>query len=1450
LSSERLSRLTPEQRARLLKSVRAKEAAPAIPRRDAREPLALSPAQLRMWFLEQLQSDNSGAYYVYEYLRLTGPLDEDALLRALREIVRRHDALRTSFITGADGLPYQVVAEEVDFNLRVVRASGAPEAQRIIDEEPLLPFDLAKAPLLRATLIRVDPEAAGRRLTSRRDGGAPVPATGNAGVLAGWTGAVPAPATEDHRLLLTMHHIISDGWSVDIIVRELAALYRGEQLPELQVQFGDVVAWQQQRKLDEQLAWWKETLAGVPDVLELPADHPRPAVQSLRGGRHMRVFPNELLAALEELAKRKQKTLFMAVVAAYETLLYRLTGQESFAIGTPVANRRLAEAEPLIGLFVNTVALRADLGDDPTFSQLLDRVRETTLDAFAHEEVPFDRVVDALGLDRDPARTPLFQTMLVFAAGRGESESLAGLAQEPIHPRDTVARFDLTLSFGLVGEELLCIFDYAAGVFEPATIERLARAFEHVLRGVTADSEQRVSRIPLFDGEERDQLLRQSHGPVIARPEGATLHGLFAAQVERTPDAAALIAPGRTISYRELDQWSDAIAAGIAFDGPIAILADRSPDAIAAILGILKAGRPYLPIDPATPAERLEWILADAGAQLLPLPSGAAGSQPAGVGGLRAHRSTGDDAAYIIYTSGSTGTPKGVVVAHRPAVNLALSFAELHGFASHRVLMIPPLSFDASVGDVFPALASGAALVLHPSPAELNADALARYCAAHRITAIDAPAALWRRWLQEWIDLPFLTLMMVGGESIPAEEVQRFARLTRGRVRFFNHYGPTEATVCATLHQADGEQATGNLPIGVPLPNVSAYVLDRWMEPVPLGVAGELYIGGAGVAGGYHNLPEQTAERFIPDPFGGAPGARLYRTGDLVRRLPDGALDFLGRTDRQIKLRGFRIEPGEIEAALVSHPGVRAAVVTKSDHRLVAYVVGQTDGLADFLRERLPQSMVPSAFVTMDALPLTANGKIDFRALPEPPRAEDRVSTPPRNETERALAEIWADVLERDAIGIDDDFFALGGDSLRTMPLIFKVRQRFGVELPLSAVFTAPTIRRFAPLLECGGQATAFREADISPFTIETTQPAAFPPKAAFLTGATGFLGAFLLDELLRQSDAAVYCLVRANDEDEGLRRIRENLANYGLSADLTRVIPVLGDLGQPRLGLDDATRAHLAATLDVIYHNGGAVNFIAPYELLEAANVHGTREVLELAATARIKPVHVVSTLGVHFTQDRIGTSVREGDPLPPAAHILGGYNQSKWMADRVALTAREAGLPVSLHRPARITGDSRSGALNPGDFFYSWIEGCVQLGAFPDDAPALNMSPVDHIARAIVSLSLSGSAPDDHHYFNNRTLSLQSLVGSLRRRGFEVGIVPFERWRDALRADSQNAFRKFASLITGPDEGEPFFDCAATEERLAALGIVCPSADETLLGTYLDRLGLTPQLQEVENA
>ncbi|HEV7919678.1 MAG TPA: thioester reductase domain-containing protein [Thermoanaerobaculia bacterium] len=1331
----RLARLTPQERARLLRSAAAR--ATAVPRRPAgQNELPLSPAQQRMWFLEQLQP---GAYHSYDFTRLIGPVDVARLDAAFREIVRRHEALRTSFVS-VDGTPRQLVHDEVPFSIASVTVED-PEG--FADAETLRPFDLTRAPLLRVTLVN------------------------------------------GQLLLVTLHHIISDGWSLGVLDQELRALYAGASLPELPVQFGDVVLWQQSRT-GEGVDWWKQTLSGVPDVLDLPADHPRPAVQSFRGARVTHTVSPSLLAELNELAQREHVTLFMLLVAAFDVLLYRHTGQSEFAVGTPVANRT-PETEPLIGLFINTIALRANLSDDPSFRELLGRVRETSLEAFAHQDVPFDRVVDALALPRNANRTPLYQTMIVLGAGQGSYAPLGDIERVPYHPHSASARFDLTLSMAIDETGLVCLFDYAADLFDPATVEAFARRYEMLLRGAAADPNTAVSRLPLMDAAERGVILSRAAGEgSVPLLRDTTLHALFQEQAARTPDTPAV----NDVTYGELDRWSDEIAATIDTH-LVPFLADRTPAAIAQLLGILKAGAAYLPIDPATPRERLDWLVAD--------------SKSVAPG----------DNAYVIYTSGSTGTPKGVVVSHRSAVNLTLAFAQSHQFAGHRLLMIPPLHFDASVGDVFPALATGATLILHPSPADLDARALARFCNEQGVTAIDAPAALWRRWAAEWQPIPALRLMMVGGESVPVDEVRRFARLTNNQVRFVNHYGPTEATVCATTyHTVDASECTTTeLPIGKPIANVSAYVLDQHLQPVPRGIAGELYIGGAGVAR-YHGR-----EEFLPNPFG---EGRLYRTGDLARRLASGDLLFLGRADRQIKLRGFRIEPGEIEAAILAHAGIRAAIVIKREERLVAYVVGETELQ---LHDRLPEYMVPSAIVRLEALPLTSNGKVDLNALPAPPRTTTS-SRAPRNETERELLRIWCEVLQADGLGIDD-FFAHGGDSLRTMPLVFKVRERFGADLPLSSVFRAPTVARFAALLTHGAQADDL-ESKIGTFRAPAIRRANMPPKNVLITGATGFLGAFLLDELQRSTNATIYALVRAANKADAMRRIRENLASYGLTPDEKRIVPLLGDLAEPGLGITENLDA-----IDVIYHNGGAVNFIAPYERLAAANVDGTRTVLAMG-----RPVHVVSTLGVHFTKPRIGQVVTEQDPLPPGKDILGGYNETKWVADRVAQLAREAGVPVSIHRPARITGDSRTGALNPADLFYSWIKGCVQLGSFPDDAPLLNMAPVDHIARSIVAISLHIEQPADYHYFNNRMLPLETLVSTLRRRGFEASIKPYRQWIEQLRHAPENPLAKYLALMEEPDQGEPVFDCTRTENALARLGILCPAADEALLGLYLDQL------------
>jgi amino acid adenylation domain-containing protein/thioester reductase-like protein len=1298
------------------------------------------------------------------------------------------------------------------------RNPETPQPRNLLNES-LRPFDLENGPLVRVTLVRVAPE--------------------------------------EHLLLVTMHHIIADGWSLGLLDDELRALYRGEALPDLALQFGDIVAWQaepeQQAKLDAQLGWWKESLAGVPDLLDLPTDRPRPAVQSFHGARVTAHVP----AGTNEFALGEHVTPFMLLMAAFQAVLARHSGQNDFVVGTPVAGR-IPESEGLVGMFVGSVGIRTTLDGDPTFRELLQRVRNASLDAFAHQDVPLERIVDALGLERSAARTPLFQTMLVVMSGTA-GDRFEGLGAEYLHPEETAARFDLTLNVATEDDgRLRCFFDYATDLFDEATITAFARHFVTFLHAAVAYPDTLVSALPLLTRDERARILAGSEGPRVSRPE-ATLHQLFTEQAARTPDALAILAEGQSVTYAELDRWSDEIARTVQGE-VVAFEADRSAKAIATLLGILKAGAAYLPLDPGLPEERREWMIADAGVEWL-RGCEVAGFRNPETSEPRNHLATSrprdpvNNIAYVIYTSGSTGLPKGVAVEHRSAVNLALTFAEIHHFAGHRVLMIPPLSFDASVGDVFPALLSGAALVLHPSPGSLNGTALSGFCAETGVTAIDAPAALWRRWSEEWIasggndPLPNVTLMMVGGESVPADEVRRFAKLTRNRIELVNHYGPTEATVCATTcHTIDAHEiTTGELPIGKPLANVAAYVLDSNFEPLPDGVAGELYLGGVGVAREYLGRPEQTAERFLTNPFA---AGRMYRTGDLARRLRDGSLLFLGRADRQIKLRGFRIEPAEIEAALLAQPGVRAAVVIKRDERLVAYVAGNAE--LEPLRGRLPDYMIPSAIVTLDELPLTSNGKVDLQALPAPTVATT-TSRPPRSDDERALLTIWSEVLGHEVSGIDDDFFVHGGDSLRTMPLMFKVRQRFGIDLPLTAIFNAPTVARFALLLAGAAPEMISLEARAAAwqFNLATDRPATWPPRAILLTGATGFLGAFILEELLHASDAVIYCLVRARDREEGLRRITKNLATYGLPNSLAfaprergegarradegrgegnswlgRIEPLLGDLGSPGLGLDDATLAHLAESLDLIIHNGGYVSFVTPYELHEAANVTGTREVLRLAATSRIKPVHHVSTLGVHFTEERVGRTVTERDPLPPGAGMLGGYNQSKWVADTNMQQARAAGLPVTIHRPSRIAGDSRTGAFNAGDFFSSWVKGCIQLGAFPDEGSDLFMSPVDVIARSVVRTALDPTAePRDYHYFNHDGISLPSFIETLRRHGIDCRIAPYGEWRDAMLRSEDNAFARFTSLLPDAPGDEPTFDTTESERTLAARGVAHPS-------------------------
>ncbi len=1026
------------------------------------EPLPLSFAQRRLWFLDRLEP-SSPVYNLPVELRLLGGLDVGALERGLNEVFRRHEALRTTFAEGADGEPRQVVAPFHPFALPQVDLAGLPReaADRLAAWEARQPFDLARGPVARCLLLRL--------------------------------------GEEEHRLLFLCHHAAFDGWSVVVLQRELGALYgafaagRPSPLPELAFQYGDFAVWQRRWLTDEvvaaQLAYWRERLAGAPAALELPADRPRPPVRSFHGATVALAFPD----GLRDLARSEGSTLFMTVLAAFSALLGRFTGQTDLVVGSPVAGRTEAGIEDLLGFFVNTLALRADLAGDPSFQALLGRVRESALAAYAHQDLPFERLVEELQPERDLSLSPLFQVILAFDPARG-GELAPRLRCELPWIDNGTAKFDLSLYLQEQEGGLTGVLEYATDLFDPATAARLGGSLLRLLSGLLETGpEARVSGLPLLGAAERWQLLGEWHPPRWWAPEPACLHELVAAQIARTPEAVALVYGRERITYRELGRRSGRLARRLAALGVgpevrVGVHLSRTPALIEALLGILEAGGAYVPLDPNYPAERLGFMLEDASAAVIVTEKALAGRAPASrarvvvideepEGMAEPRRALPGNLAYLIYTSGSTGRPKAVAIEHHSAVDLirwaqgTFDADELTG----GVLASTSISFDVSVAELFVTLASGGRLILAD-----NVLALPELPAADEVTLVCAvPSAIAA--LADARALPAgVKTVNLGGE--PVKGALAAALYANGVQRVRNLYGPSEDTTYSTCEGiARGEEREPT--IGRPVAGGWVRLLDREMRPVPMGVLGEIHLGGAGLARGYLGRPELTAERYLPDPLSAEPGARLYRTSDLARYLPDGRLEYLGRIDHQVKVRGFRVELGEIEAVLSTHPQVREAAVVahdagRGDKRLVAYLVGEGppsgDELRSFLAARLPDYMVPPYFVALPALPLSPNGKVDRRELArrEPPResaAEPAAAL--RTPAEELLAGIWAGVLGGAEAAAGDDFFDLGGHSLLIGQVLARVSAAFGVDLPIRAAFEARTLGALARRIEEGRQA-------------------------------------------------------------------------------------------------------------------------------------------------------------------------------------------------------------------------------------------------------------------------------------------------------------------------------------------------------------------------------------------
>ncbi|RIV39139.1 non-ribosomal peptide synthetase/MFS transporter [Micromonospora radicis] len=1049
----------------------------------------LSFGQERIWFTEQL-TPGTAAYVVYTTVRLRGPLDVDLLRAALDATAARHDSLRMRFTENADGEPVVQVLPEVRVPVTVSTAATEEAARELVAASVDTPFDLTAAPLLRALLVRTGPD--------------------------------------DQLLHLAMHHIVSDGWSLDILLREVAAGYGalrdgGTPPPAPPTGYLDYAAWQRAR-LDgpaqaDAFAYWTGTLAGVP-ALELPTDRPRPPVQSYAGDTHRFTIDADLTDGLRRLGRAHRSTLYMTLLTGLQAVLFRYTGQRDFAIGSPVAGRVVPELENLVGLFVNTLALRADLsrgepddaGTEPGFGALLRRTRTTVVRALAHQETPFERLVAELNVARDVSRTPVFQVLFTLQNyGQGGSRWPTGLRAEGVGTDATTARFDLSLYVGESADGLRGMFVYNTDLFDAATVARLATGLQTLLRAAVAEPDRPVVDLDLLDAGEQARVL------ALARPESddtagvtgtaTTLADLIDRHVTATPDAPAVVGDHDTLSYRQLDQRADQLAGwlrrrGIGPDQLVGVLLEQSTELAATLLGVLRAGGAYLPLDPEQPPARLALMLTDARPRIVLTSSDLRDRLPADtvVGCLDEiadeladqpairppATGTGEDLAYVIYTSGSTGTPKGVAVAHRQVLNYLDGVADRFGIVpAARYGLLQSMSFDFSVTVFYLALATGGAV--HLLPRRGTGAEIAELLRARRIDYLKiTPSHLSALTADaDPADLLPARALILGGEASELDRVVPLA--AAGTTRVFNHYGPTEATVGVTTYEvtADGPR-TGPVPLGRPLPHARVHVLDDRMRPVPVGVPGELYLGGDRLARGYLDRPELTDERFVPDPYG-PPGARLYRTGDLARWRADGQLMFLGRRDHQVKIRGYRVELGEIEAALRDFPDVRQAAVLLRDDRLVAYLEPEPDtdapdltGLRRALADRLPEHMLPSRWVLLDRLPLQEHGKVDRRALPEPtdePPTGQRV--PPDGPVETLVAGIWQAVLRVPEVGATDDFFELGGHSLLATQVVARLRRELptvsGAAAPAVSVmdlFRHRTVRELARLVTDGDAAT------------------------------------------------------------------------------------------------------------------------------------------------------------------------------------------------------------------------------------------------------------------------------------------------------------------------------------------------------------------------------------------
>ncbi|MEV6277042.1 amino acid adenylation domain-containing protein [Nocardia sp. NPDC051832] len=1442
---------------------------PAITAGPRPEHIPLSLGQQGMWLLNQLDT-GSVTYNVPMAVRLSGAVDVAALRAAIADLVARHEILRTvyPYVDGGAETATQVILspEQADVRVRVERVDPAGAAEAVL------------------ALARTQFD-----LTSR----VPIEV------------AVFELGGDEFVLALVVHHIAADGSSLAPLTRDLMTAYAARSAgtapgwPPLPVQYADYSLWQRavlgteddpESVAAQQIAYWRTALAGLADQLDLPADRPRPLLRDNLGGQVDVRVDAETHRALAELARAQGATLFMVVHTALAVLLARVTGTDDIAVGAPVAGRGDAALDDLIGKFINTLVFRTRYDASVSFTELLARQRDYDIQAFAHADVPFERIVDALNPVRSSSRHPLFQVSLSFQNLERSDLRLPGLAVSGLDFGLEVSQFDLHWMIGDTYDEsgapagIGGLLTYASDIFDRGTVQVLVDRFVRLLGILAADPAAVLGDIDLLDPAERGGLLAEARDTAYAVPERLLLDG-YRRAAAATPDAVALVHEQTSWTYREFDARVNRlarylIAQGIGPESVVALWIPRSPELVVAMYAVLAAGGAYLPLDRSHPAGRIGYVLETArpvvvlstGGSTVPvedvrvvdldeLDLSQFPGAPVASAELRAPLHP-EHPAYVLFTSGSTGRPKGVLVSHGAIVNQVAWMADQYEIGPADIyLQKTATTFDVSLWGFFVPLAVGARLVLAAPGGQRDPAYIADLIATHRVTLTDFVPSVLQVFVAAALPAQLASLRAVFaiGEALPPSTVADFAVLCDATVH--NLYGPTEAAVSVTYQPASVEDRA-TVPIGVAQWNTRTYVLDSRLHLTAPGVVGELYLAGTQLARGYLARTDLTSDRFVADPYG-PPGARMYRTGDLVRRRPDGVLEYLGRIDFQAKIRGHRIELGEIETALLAQPSVTQAVVvvaaTETGDQLVAYVVGGAD--ADTLREALagllPGYMVPAAFMVLDAFPVNSSGKLDRGALPRPVlRGRDFVA--PATPAEQAVAAAFAEVLGLDRVGAEDDFFELGGTSLLAFTLQRALSAHLGADVPMAALFTAPTVRGLAARLTDPEQAAAtpldddavliaadaVLDADID---VAGRAPAnRGPARQILLTGATGFLGAHLLAELLSTTAATVWCLVRADGNEQAQQRIRAALEKYGIwhPHHEGRIVAVTGDLAAPELGLDPADYARLADRIDAIYHNGARVNHIEPYGRLRAANVEGTRAVLRLATTGRVKPVHFVSTVNT-VVPVAPGPDFHAGeDTVLDASEVSpNGYVASKWVAEQLVRRAGQRGVPVSIYRPGIISGDPEIGVNSADDSFWNMIRAAAILGLAPETGDfAQQLAPVNYVVAAIVALAAKPAVGAAYHLLNAEPVPVGEVFEALRRNGIPVRIAPIEQIAARLAeeaaardADGDDSLVR-AALVSGNYGGTAYqVSDAGTRAQLAWHGLDCPRVDAAALDAYV---------------